>query len=55
MYNGTDGLKMQQIYLDQVSIGKILFVVPENSNELRLQFNFGDLTSGPRLAEWPVK
>jgi hypothetical protein len=54
VYNGTDGLKMQQLYLDQVSVGKILFAVPEGSIELRLQYDFGDLVSGPKLAEWPV-
>ena len=54
MYNGTDELKMQQLYLDQVSIGKILFVVPEGSNELRLLYDFGDIVIGPNLAEWPV-
>jgi hypothetical protein len=54
LYNGTDGLKIQQLYVDQVSIGKILFVVPEGSDELRLQYDFGDLVSSPNLAEWPV-
>jgi len=54
LYNGTDGLKVQQLYLDQVSVGKILFIVPTGSNELRLQYNFGNLVSSPNLAEWPV-
>jgi len=53
-YNGTDGLKVQQLYLDQVSIGKILFVVPAGSDELRLQYDFGYLVSSPNLVEWPV-
>jgi len=54
LYNGTDGLKVQQLYLDQISVGKILFIVPADSNELRLQYNFGNLDSSPNLAEWPV-
>jgi hypothetical protein len=54
LYNGTDGLKVQQLYLDQVSVGKILFIVPAGSNELRLQYNFGNLVSSPNLAEWPI-
>ena len=54
-YNGTDGLRVQQLYLNQVSGGKILFIIPASSKELRLQYDFGNLATGPNLAEWPVK
>jgi hypothetical protein len=54
-YNGTDWLKTQQLYLDQVSAGKILFVIPADSKELRLRYDFGNLETGPNLAEWAVK
>jgi len=54
LYYGDDGLKMQQLYLNQISIGKILFVIPASSKELRLQYDFGDFVSGPKLVTWSI-
>ncbi len=52
---GNGGLTMQQLYLNQTSTGKILFVIPKESTGLRLQYNFGDFATGPKLVAWPIK
>jgi len=54
-YYGNDGLTMQQLYLNQTSIGKILFIIPASSTGLRLIYNFGNSVTGPKLASWPIK
>jgi hypothetical protein len=54
-YYGNAGLTMQQLYLNQTSLGKILFVIPKESTGLRLHYNFGDFATGPKLVAWPIK
>jgi hypothetical protein len=54
-YYGNEGLSVQQLYLNQTSIGKVLFVVPKTSTGLRLLYNFGDFVTGPKLVAWPIK
>jgi hypothetical protein len=54
-YLGGDGFTMQQLYLNQISRGKILFIVPTGSKGLRLQYDFGDPVTGPKLATWSIK
>jgi hypothetical protein len=53
-YYGNDGLTMQQLYLNQQSKGKVLFVIPASSKGLKLQYKFRDTVNGPQLAAWPV-
>jgi hypothetical protein len=53
-YYGNDGLTMQQLYLNQQSKGKVLFVIPAISNGLKLQYKFRDTVNGPQLAAWLV-
>jgi Domain of unknown function (DUF4352) len=54
-YRGDDGFMVQQLYLNQISRGKVLFVIPTASKGLRLQYDFGDLITGPKLATWSIK
>jgi hypothetical protein len=54
-YRGDDGFTVQQLYLNQISRGKVLFVIPTGSKGLRLQYDFGDLVTGPKLATWSIK
>jgi hypothetical protein len=52
---GNDGFTTQQLYLNQTSIGKILFIIPKTVTGLRLQYNFGNFATGPKLVAWPIK
>jgi Domain of unknown function (DUF4352) len=52
---GNEGLTTQQLFLNQTSLGKILFVIPKTTTGLRLHYNFGDFASGPKLVAWPIK
>jgi Domain of unknown function (DUF4352) len=52
---GNDELTLQQLYLNQTSIGKILFIIPKTTTGLRLHYNFGDFATGPKLVAWPIK
>jgi hypothetical protein len=54
-YRGDDGFMVQQLYLNQISRGKVLFVIPTGSKGLRLQYDFGDPVTGPKLATWSIK
>lgn len=53
MYFGDDGFKMQQLYPNQITYGKILFTIPSDARGLKLQYDFGNLYSGPNLVTWP--
>lgn len=52
-YFGDDGLKTQELYLNQKTEGRILFTIPSSATGLRLQYEFGDMYSGPNLVTWP--
>ena len=52
VYSGDDGFSYQQIYSNQKARGKILFEVPENAKELKVQYNFGLLDV--KLAKWSI-
>ncbi len=54
-YYGNEGFTTQQLYLNQTSLGKILFIIPKTTTGLRLHYNFGDFASGPKLVAWPIK
>ena len=54
MYFGDDGLKIQQLYLNQLTRGKILFSIPSDATGLKLQYDFGNAISGPKLVTWPL-
>lgn len=53
LYYGDDGLEaFKELYQNQKMKGKILFEVPENANGLKLQYDFGNLFIGTKLASW---
>lgn len=44
LYYGDDGLEMiKELYQNQKMRGKILFEIPENARDLKLQYDFGNL------------
>ncbi|HID40167.1 MAG TPA: DUF4352 domain-containing protein [Calditrichaeota bacterium] len=56
LYYGDDGLEMfKELYQNQKMRGKILFEVPENAQDLKLQYNFGNLFIGTKLASWSIE
>ena len=55
-YLGSDELEtIKELYQNQKMRGKILFEVPEKAQNLRLQYDFGDLFIGTKLASWSIK
>jgi len=55
LYYGDDGLGMvKELYQNQKMKGKILFEVPENAKGLKLQYDFGNLFIGTKLASWTL-
>jgi hypothetical protein len=54
-YYGDDGLEIiKQLYQNQKMRGKLLFEVPESAQNLKLQYNFGNLFTGTKLASWSI-
>lgn len=55
LYYGNDGLEMlKELYQNQKMKGKILFEVPEDSTGLKIQYDFGNLFIGVKLATWDI-
>jgi hypothetical protein len=53
LYLGEDGLEMfKELYQNQKMKGKILFEIPEDAKGLKLQYDFGSLFTGVKLASW---
>jgi len=52
---GTDGLEMiKQLYQNQRMRGKVLFEIPETAQSLKIQYDFGNLLVGTKLAAWTL-
>jgi len=51
----TDGLDMiKELYQNQKMKGKVLFEVPESAIGLKIQYDFGNLFIGVKLATWEI-
>jgi hypothetical protein len=51
----TDGLDMiKELYQNQKMKGKVLFEVPESATGLKIQYDFGNLFIGVKLATWEI-
>lgn len=56
MYLGEDGLEMfKELYKNQKMSGKVVFKVPEDAKELKIQYDFGNLFMGTKLASWTIE
>ncbi len=56
MYLGQDGLEViKELYQNQKMKGKILFEIPENAKNIKLQYDFGNLFFGTKLASWSIE
>ena len=56
LYYGDDGLEMiKKLYQNQKMRGKILFEVPEDTHNLKLLYDFGNLFIGTKLASWSIE
>jgi len=56
LYFGDDGLEMfKELYPNQKMRGKVLSKVPEDATGLKIQYDFGDLFTGIRLATWELE
>lgn len=56
MYFGTDGMDaFKELYNNQKMKGKILFEIPENSQKVKLQYDFGNLFTETKLASWSIE
>jgi len=54
-YLGTDGLDaFSEIFQNQKIRGKAVFQVPETATGLKLQYDFGDIIVGTKLATWII-
>lgn len=55
MYLGQDRLEaVKELYQNQKMKGKILFEIPENAKNIKLQYDFGNLFIGTKLASWSI-
>ena len=56
LYAGKDGLEMfKELYSNQKVKGRVIFEVPKSANDLKIQYDFGNLFSGTKLASWKVE
>ena len=56
LYYGDDGLELfKELYQNQKMRGKVLFEIPENAKDLKLQYDFGNLFIGTKLASWTIQ
>ncbi len=53
---GTDGMDMiKQLYQNQKMRGKVLFEIPDSATGLKIQYDFGNLLIGTKLASWTME
>jgi len=45
---------MQELYKDQIMTGWVMFEVPEDATGLKVQYDFGSVWSGTKLASWDL-
>lgn len=56
LYYGDDGLEMlQELYPNQKIKGKIVFKIPEDASGLKINYDFGNIFSGIKLASWTIE
>ena len=56
LYYGNDGFEMiKELYQNQKVRGKVLFEVPEDAKGLKIQYDFGSLFAGVKLASWELE
>ena len=56
LYGGDDGLEFfKELYSNQKTKGRIIFSVPESATNLKIQYNFGNIFAGTKLATWWVE
>lgn len=56
LYYGTDGFDfLKELYIGQKSKGKLLFIVPSSATGMVLNYDLGNIFTGPQLAEWIIK
>lgn len=56
LYLGDDQLEvLKQLYPGEKTRGKILFEVPETATGLKVQYDFGNLLTGIKLASWEIE
>lgn len=55
MYSGDDGLGLfKELYKNQKNRGKVIFEVPQNTNGLKLYYDFGYVFWGTKIASWNI-
>jgi len=55
LYGGDDALDfLKELYPNQRMRGRIVFAMPQNAFGLKIQYDFGDIFTGPRIATWRV-
>lgn len=56
MYFGQDAMDaFKELYNNQKMKGKILFEIPESSQKVKLQYDFGNLFTETKLASWSIE
>ncbi len=56
LYYGDDELEIfKELYKNQKMKGKVLFEVPESAGGLKIQYDFGNLFIGTKLASWIIE
>lgn len=56
LYGGKDGLEwLKELYSNQKTKGRIIFDVPESATDLKIQYDFGNLFTGTKLATWDLE
>jgi len=55
MYLGSDNLMLKEIAANQKIKGKVVFEVPETAKGLKIQYDFGNLFTGTKLASWEIE
>ena len=55
-YVGKDSLELlKELYANQKTKGRIIFDVPESATDLKIQYDFGNVFTGTKLATWWVE
>jgi hypothetical protein len=45
---------IKELYQNQKMKGKVLFEIPESATGLKIQYDFGNLMIGTKLASWVI-
>ena len=56
LYAGEDALDIfQELFQGQKMKGKVIFKIPESATGLKLNYDFGNVVTGTKLATWEIK